>query len=144
MFNQAYLWLKNWNIDTTIGIGVREGGDYKVLGKYIVAMKHHTINPCDLWHRRLGRLHFISLPGLQRMMKGMPSFDFVHDTICRGCDLGMNVKKNFPIIHTISKGILYLVHSTLCRPMSSPSLSGYLYYDLFIDDYSRILHERQK
>ena len=71
------------------------------------------------------------------MVKGMPSFDYVHDSICRGCALGKNVKKKFPSSHTRSKGILDLVHSDLCGPMSTPSLSGYLYYVLFIDDFSR-------
>ena len=69
------------------------------------------------------------------MMKGMPSFDFVH-TVCRGFPLGNNVKNNFPRSHNISKGILNLVHSDVFGPMSSPSLSGHLYYVLFIDDIS--------
>ena len=66
----------------------------------------------------------------------MPSFDSIHDTICQGCALGKNVKNKFPSIHTRSKGILDLVHSYLCGPMSTPSLCGYLYYVLFIDDFS--------
>ena len=56
-------------------------------------MTHHTIIPCKLWHRRLGHLHFRELPGLQRMVKGMLSFDFVHDVVFQGCALGNNVKK---------------------------------------------------
>ena len=70
------------------------------------------------------------------MVKGMPSFDFVHDSIYRGCDLGKNVKNKFPSHHTRSKGILNLVHLDVCGPMSRPSLSGYLYCVLFIDDFS--------
>ena len=35
MENQAYLWSKNQNIGTATFIGVREGGIYKLLGKYI-------------------------------------------------------------------------------------------------------------
>ena len=99
-------------------------------------MTHHTIIPCKLWHRRLGNLHFITLPGLQRIVKALPSFESVHDTVCKGCALGKNVKNKFPRIHTISKGILDLVHSDLCGPMPTPSLSGYLYYVLFIDYFS--------
>ena len=29
-----------------------------------------------------------------------------------------------------------IVHSDVCRPMSATSLSGYVYYVSFIDDYS--------
>ena len=36
-----------------------------------------------------------------------------------------------------SSGILDLVHSEVSGRMSSPSLSGFQYYVLFIDDYSR-------
>ena len=67
----------------------------------------------------------------------MPSFDYVHDIVCRGCDLGNNVKKKFPSSHNRYKGILDLVHSNVCGPMYSQSLSGNLYYVLFINDFSR-------
>ena len=99
-------------------------------------MKHHTINLCELWHMRLGHIHFRAQPGLQRMVKGIPSFNFVHDVVCQGHALGKNVKKKFHSSHTRSKGILYLMHSDVCGPMSSPSLSGHLYYVLFIDNFS--------
>ena len=95
MQNQVCLWPKNQNLDTTIIFGVREGGLYKVPRNIISAMVHHTISPCELWHRRLEHLHFRALLGLQRMVKGMPSFDSVHDSIYRGCALGKNVKINF-------------------------------------------------
>ena len=97
-------------------------------------MVDHNIIPWDLWHRRLGHLHFRALSGLQRMVKSMHSFDFVHDTVYRGCDLGNNVKNKFPSNHTRSKGILYLFHSDLCGPISSPSLIGIstLFYALMI------------
>ena len=35
-----------------------------------------------------------------------------------------------------SKVILDLIHSDICGPTSSPSLSGCLYYVLFIDNHS--------
>ena len=35
------------------------------------------------------------------------------------------------------KGILEIIHSDVCGPMSSSSLSGYAYYVSFIDDFSR-------
>jgi hypothetical protein len=36
-----------------------------------------------------------------------------------------------------AEGILELIHSDVCGPMPSISLSGYVYYVSFIDDYSR-------
>jgi transposase InsO family protein len=52
--------------------------------------------------------------------------------------LGKNIKKSFPSSNNRAQGILDLVHSDLRGPMSSPSLSGSLYYFIFIDDYSII------
>jgi transposase InsO family protein len=51
--------------------------------------------------------------------------------------LGKNIKKAFPSSDSRAQGILDLVHSDVCGSMSSPSLSGCLYYVIFIDDYSR-------
>ena len=67
----------------------------------------------------------------------MPDFLNDHDGVCRGCVLGKNVKNSFPSSNRRSKGILDLVHSDIRGPMTAPSLSGYLYYVLFIDDFSR-------
>jgi hypothetical protein len=51
--------------------------------------------------------------------------------------MGKYAKAPFPASDSRSTGILDLIHSDVSRRMSSPSLSGYLYYVLFIDDYSR-------
>ena len=67
----------------------------------------------------------------------MPTFQFDQDGICKGCVLGKNIKKSFPTSNSRSKGILDLIHSDVCGPMSSPSLNGCLYYVISIDDFSR-------
>ena len=67
----------------------------------------------------------------------MPIIHFDHNEVCKGCMLDKNVKKSFPSSIKRSKEVLELIHSNICGPMSSPSLSGYLYYVIFIDDYSR-------
>ena len=50
---------------------------------------------------------------------------------------GKNTKKTFPNSERKEKGILEIIHSDVCGPMSSSSLSGYAYYVSFIDDFSR-------
>ena len=47
------------------------------------------------------------------------------------------MKKPFPSNDSKEKEFLEIVHSNVCGPMSSNSLSGYAYYVSFIDDYSR-------
>jgi transposase InsO family protein len=67
----------------------------------------------------------------------LPKIHIEHDGICRGCALGKNVKGSFPSSDSRSKGILDLIHTYVCGPMTVASLSEYLYYVLFIDDQSR-------
>ena len=43
----------------------------------------------------------------------------------------------FPSSDNRSEGVLDLIHSDLCGPMSSASLTTFQYYVTFIDDYSR-------
>jgi len=47
------------------------------------------------------------------------------------------VKHSFPNSDSRAKGVLDIVHSDACGPMLAASLSGYVYYVSFIDDYSR-------
>ena len=46
-------------------------------------------------------------------------------------------RRNFQIAKANPKNILEIIHSDVCGPMSSNSLSGYAYYVSFIDDFSR-------
>ena len=50
---------------------------------------------------------------------------------------GKNTKNTFPSSESKAKGILEIIHFDVCGPMSSISLSGYVYYVSFIDDFSR-------
>ena len=57
--------------------------------------------------------------------------------MCRGCALGKYTKTSFPSSDNRATSILDLIHSDVCGPMSTVSLSGHKYYVSFIDDYSR-------
>jgi hypothetical protein len=59
-----------------------------------------------------------------------------HEGIFKGCTQGKNVKNPFPSSNNKAKGALDIVHSDVCGPMSVTSLSGYVYYVSFIDDFS--------
>jgi hypothetical protein len=50
---------------------------------------------------------------------------------------GKNVKNPFPKRDSKVERVLELIHSDVCDPMPSSSISGYVYYVSFIDDYSR-------
>ena len=70
-------------------------------------------------------------------MIGLPDMKIKHEGICKGCAKRKNIKNPFRKSETKTKGTLELIHSDVCGPMSSTSLSGFEYYITFIDDYSR-------
>jgi hypothetical protein len=134
---KAFMWPSNRDLSSSMTIGTRESGLYKITGQIVQALAHEMINPCQLRHRRLGHLNYNALLGLQKMVTGMPVFSFEHDSVCGGCALGKNTKKAYPHNNRKSNGILDLIHSDLCGPMIVPSMNGFLYYIMFIDDCSR-------
>jgi hypothetical protein len=117
-------------------IGFQEGGLYKIVGQVIQALAHEMINPYELWHKRFEHINYNSLPGLQKMVKGMPVFPFEHDSICRGCALGKSTKKAYPHSNRKTNGILHLIHSDPFGPITALSMNGCLYYIIFINDCS--------
>jgi transposase InsO family protein len=90
-----------------------------------------------LWHRRYAHINYQALPFLRKMVEGIPKLKSTHEGICKGCALGKNIKKPFPSSNNRSKEILDLMHSDVCSPVPIRFLGGYLYYIIFIDDYSR-------
>ena len=103
---KVLLWAKDEDLSSAIHIGVREGGLYKASEDSTHALVHHTIDPFELWHRRIVHLHYTALPGLQKMVTGMPEVSPKHEGIYKGCALGKNTKKSFPRSKSRSKGIL--------------------------------------
>jgi hypothetical protein len=131
------MWPSNGSLSSAMTSRTQESGLYKIIGQVVQALAHEMINPCELWHRRLGHLNYNALLGLQKMVTGMPVFSFEHDSVCRGYALGKNTKKSYPHSNRKTNGILDLIHSDLCGPMTAPSMNGCLYYIIFIDDCSR-------
>ena len=99
-------------------------------------MIHDTTNPCELWHKRLSDINYKSLPHVRKIVTGLPNLNLDPEGVCKGCVKGNNIKNPFPKSGTNRQGILELVHFGVCGAMPSTSLSGYVYYVTFIDDYS--------
>jgi hypothetical protein len=101
------------------------------------ALVHSSTSSSELWHRRLAHLNYIALPVLSKMVTSLPDMQVEHDGVCKGCALGKNAKGRFSSSDNRSKGILDIIHSDVCGQMMVPSLGNFLYYVIFIDDYSR-------
>ena len=95
-----------------------------------------TINPCELWHIRLVHVNYKALPIVIKVVACLPEIQINNEEVCKGCAQGKNTNNPFPRSNSKAKGILEIVHSDVCGPMSTTSLSRYVYYVSFIDGYS--------
>ncbi len=59
-----------------------------------------------------------------------------HEGGCSECESGKHIKRPFPSSRTKTSQVLKLMHSYLCGPMSVTFLGGYLYFMIFVDDFS--------
>jgi hypothetical protein len=120
-------------------IGTRHEKLYKLMFHPASALFHSTNSNdlCELWHRRMAHLHHGALRILREIVTGVPEFGTKNQELCKGCALEKYTKTVFPSSDSRAAGILDLIHSDVCGPMSSASLSGCLYYVIFIDDFSR-------
>ena len=82
-------------------------------------------------------MHYRALPLASKAVEGLPKIQAKHDGFCKGCAKGKNTQKTFPSSESKAKGILKIIHSDVCGPMSSSSLREYVYYVSFIDEFSR-------
>ena len=100
------------------------------------ALATSTINPCELWHRRLAHVYYSAPPIVSKVVTGLPEIQIKHEGVCKGCTQGKNTKNPYSKSDRKSKGILDIIHSDICRPIQTTSFRGYVYYASFIDDYS--------
>jgi hypothetical protein len=134
---EVLMWAKGKTMEEAIVIGKEEGDLYKLNGHSEAAMTHAIENPCELWHRRLAQINYKALPYVCKAVTGLPELKVDHEGVCNECAQGKNFKNPFPKRDSKAKGVLELIHSDVCGPMPSSSISGYVYYVSFIDDYSR-------
>jgi hypothetical protein len=128
---------KGKTIQDAIFIGTEEGGLYKLKGHSDAVLTHSIESPCELWHRRIDHINYKALPYVSKAVTGLTDFKVDHEGVCKGCAQGKNIKNPFSKSDNKVEGVSELIHSYLCGPIPSTSLSGYVYYVSFIDDYSR-------
>ena len=60
------------------------------------ALVHDTVEPNELWNRRLTHVHYKALTLAKKTVEGLPEIQKKHDGVCKGCVKGKNTKKTFP------------------------------------------------
>ena len=84
-----------------------------------------------LWHWRMGH------PSLQKIRSVIPVEFSVSSLGCEFCELGKHHRVIFPSrVNNRSSSPFELVHSDIWDPSRMPSIKGFRYFLLFIDDFS--------
>ena len=90
------MWPNRKTIDDAVVIGEKEGGLYKLKGQPKQALVHDSVQPNELWHRRLAHVHYRGLPLVSKVVEGLLEMQKKHEGVCKGCAKG-NTKNTFPI-----------------------------------------------
>ncbi|KAG8492422.1 hypothetical protein CXB51_009695 [Gossypium anomalum] len=98
-----------------------------------------STNDTKLWHQRLGHTNFKSMAQMvsKEMVENFTKTVQSED-VCEVCQMGKQARLPFPTNTTWrASSKLELVHTDVCGPMRTESLSGNRYFILFIDDCTR-------
>ena len=99
-----------------------------------------NIDETELWHKRYVHFNLKSLKFMQEsgMIEDMHGIT-VNAQTCESYELGKHHRQSFP--QNMTKRAthkLELVHSDVCGPMRTASLSSNVFFALFIDDFTRM------
>ena len=83
---QVIMWTKGKTINDVVVIGEQEGGLYKLKGHPKQALVHDTVEPNELWHRRLAHVHYRALPISSKAVEGLLEIQAKHDGVQRMCE----------------------------------------------------------
>lgn len=89
--------------------------------------------PTNLWHQHLGHPHSIVLTVVSKQNKTLQSSFF----FCNNSAASRSHKLSFPCSHSKTTKLLQLIHYGVWGLF--PTLHGYKYHVLFIDDFSRFV-----
>ena len=89
--------------------------------------------------RILAHIIYKALPYICKVVTGLLELKVDQKGICNGCAQGKNIKNPFPKRDSKAEGVLELIHSDVCGPMPSSSISGQcilciIYWWLFSQD----------
>lgn len=113
---------------TLKGMGTqRADGLYQLDVEGSESVFHNATVAASLWHQRLG--HTTKLKELKSLVKGIDFSEEEEFPFCEGCVEGKLAEKPFTSIGGVrSKHKMQLIHSDVCGPMQTESISGAKYF----------------
>ncbi|KAL0445102.1 UNVERIFIED_CONTAM: Transposon Ty2-B Gag-Pol polyprotein [Sesamum latifolium] len=115
-------------------------GSLRLVSNLIMTAQHKrkldNHENAQIWHARLGH---ISKDRIRRLVdsKSLEIDNLDHLPTCESCLKGKMTKKPFVGQSAIANGLLDLVHTDVCGPLSIPARGGFSYFIIFTDDHSR-------
>ena len=93
----------------------------------------------EIWHNRLGHPNFQVVSSLSSNKCLEMTSPLNKNFVCASCQLGKSKKLPFSSSVRCSPHPLFLIHCDIWGAAPTPSISGYHYYIIFIDDFSRFV-----
>lgn len=88
----------------------------------------------------MGHFHYSALDYMQKndLVRGM-TYNRGAATVCGVCQLGKQARLSFPV-NKVWRAVekLQLIHTNVCGPMRTASLSGNRYFMVLVEDFCRI------
>ncbi|KAL0448859.1 UNVERIFIED_CONTAM: hypothetical protein Slati_1442300 [Sesamum latifolium] len=116
-------------------------GSLRLVSNLIMTAQHKrkmdNHENAQIWHARLGH---ISKDRISRLVdKESRNRQFGSPTNLRILSKGKMTKKPFAGQSTIANGLLDLVHTDVCGPLSIPARGGFSYFITFTDDHGMVM-----
>ncbi|OMO62984.1 Integrase, catalytic core [Corchorus capsularis] len=89
------------------------------------------------WHRRLGHPAGKIISQLHSSKLISPKDVSSCNLVCEACQTGKSKRLPFGYSTRVTSNVLDLIHCDIWGPSPTTTVSGYRYYILFVDDYSR-------
>ena len=135
--------MKDLKTRDTLMIGPSDKGLYPINLQQLSSSKFHAFSmtvrvkaSTVTWHCRLGHPSSSTLHNVLHNYSLLVSDSFNKKSICVSCQLGKSKQLPFSASSRESTAPLELIHSNVWSTSTS-SLSGCLYYVIFIDDFTR-------
>ena len=142
LLNCAAIFLSTHCIFQDLKTGKIIGGGHEASGLYYLdrcgcsslVASHLSISPLQ-HHCHLGH------PPLQNLKSLVPSCHQIKSLQCETCQLGKHHRVPFASRRESRvNSPFHLVHSDIWGPINTPSLLGFRYFIIFVDDYSRVTY----
>jgi len=129
--------LEIYKEDKLAALGLRSGNLYELVemsGKQMVNVSK-TKEIID-WHKRFGHLNFMDLKYL-RDKNLVTGIENINEYQCESCLKGKMTKRSSKKEGSRATGVLEIIHSDICGPMSEETFGSQRYFISFIDDFTR-------